>query len=107
MYMYYLLGYKVFGSLELMENNYKEPFEDYLNHVDFNNDKNFIGFRSFLKNLDKKTRMQLENTFILTLDGDVEFRPNAISLMIDKIKENKKIGSVCGRVYPLGNGNVF
>ncbi len=46
----------------------------------------------------------MENTFILTLDGDVEFQPNAIRLMIDKIKENKKIGSVCGRVHPIGSG---
>lgn len=26
--------------------------------------------------------------------------------MIDKIKENKKIGSVCGRVHPIGSGKI-
>jgi chitin synthase len=40
----------------------------------------------------------------LTLDGDVEFRANAVRLMIDKMKENKKIGAVCGRVHPIGSG---
>jgi chitin synthase len=49
---------------------------------------------------------KLENTFILTLDGDVEFRPQAACLMIDKIKESKKIGSVCGRVHPIGSGPI-
>ena len=40
----------------------------------------------------------------MTLDGDVEFQPEAVRLMIDKIKENKKLGSVCGRVLPIGKG---
>jgi chitin synthase len=26
--------------------------------------------------------------------------------MIDKIKESKKIGSVCGRVHPIGSGPI-
>jgi len=48
----------------------------------------------------------LENTFILALDGDVEFQPRAVDLMLDKIKENKRLGSVCGRVLPIGAGPV-
>jgi chitin synthase len=49
---------------------------------------------------------KLENTFILTLDGDVEFRADAVRFMIDKMKENIKIGSVCGRVHPIGSGPI-
>ena len=39
-------------------------------------------------------KFKLENTFILTLDGDVEFRSLAVKLMIDKMKADVKIGSV-------------
>ena len=47
---------------------------------------------------------QLENTFILALDGDVEFRADSMMLMVEKMKESKKIGAVCGRVHPIGSG---
>ena len=46
----------------------------------------------------------MENTFILTLDGDVEFRPHAVKLMLEKMGSDLKIGSVCGRVHPIGSG---
>lgn len=100
MYMYYLLGYKFFGGLEQMERLYSELPK--IRSVSTN--KVFSGFGSLLNNIDPKLRSQLESTFILTLDGDVEFQPDAVRLMIDKIKENKKLGSVCGRVQPIGKG---
>jgi chitin synthase len=122
MYIYYLLGYKYFYDLETMEKYYQvNLFENNNNNFSDSNQNNqnmnnntiddnlsendFIGFGNLLRNIDKNLRLKLENTFILTLDGDVEFRPNAIQLMLDKIKENKKIGSVCGRVHPIGKGN--
>jgi chitin synthase len=40
------------------------------------------------------------------LDGDVEFKPEAVRLMIDKMRENSRIGAVCGRVHPAGSGPV-
>lgn len=43
---------------------------------------------------------------MLVLDGDVEFRPDAVKLMIDKMREEKRIGAVCGRVHPIGSGPV-
>ena len=49
---------------------------------------------------------KLENTMLLVLDGDVEFRADAVKLMIDKMKEDKRIGSVCGRVHPIGSGPI-
>ncbi|CAF0773385.1 unnamed protein product [Brachionus calyciflorus] len=103
MYMYYLLGYKYFGDLESMEKYYNTN-----NVYDVKHDKkkHFIGFGNFLKNIDSSLRQKLENTYILTLDGDVEFRPNSVKLMIDKMRENKKIGSVCGRVHPIGSGPI-
>jgi chitin synthase len=44
---------------------------------------------------------------LLTLDGDVEFRPQAVRLMVDKMKKHKKVGSVCGRVHPIGTGPII
>lgn len=48
---------------------------------------------------------QAENTFILTLDGDVDFKPDAVRLLVDRLKKNKKVGAACGRIHPIGSGN--
>jgi chitin synthase len=102
MYMYYLVGYKYFGSLEAMEAYYDVDFPTKSPSIN----EEFKGFGSLLNKIGAKLRTELENTFILTLDGDVEFRPAAVRLMLDKIRENKRIGSVCGRVHPIGSGPV-
>lgn len=49
---------------------------------------------------------QAENTFLLTLDGDVDFKPDAVRLLVDRLKKNKKVGAACGRIHPIGSGNV-
>jgi chitin synthase len=38
------------------------------------------------------------------LDGDVDFRPEAVRLLIDRMKKNKKVGAACGRIHPIGSG---
>lgn len=48
--------------------------------------------------------LQAENTFILTLDGDVDFKPESVKLLIDRMKKNRKVGAVCGRIHPIGSG---
>lgn len=48
--------------------------------------------------------LQAENTFLLTLDGDVDFKPDAVKLLIDRMKKNRKVGAVCGRIHPIGSG---
>lgn len=45
-----------------------------------------------------------ENTFLLALDGDVDFRPEAVRLLVDRMKKNKKVGAACGRIHPIGSG---
>ncbi|XP_048509220.1 chitin synthase chs-2 isoform X4 [Athalia rosae] len=45
-----------------------------------------------------------ENTFLLTLDGDVDFQPAAVKLLIDLMKKNKNLGAACGRIHPVGSG---
>jgi chitin synthase len=46
------------------------------------------------------------NTFILVLDGDIEFKPKAVIMLLDLMKKNLKLGAACGRIHPTGNGNV-
>ncbi|KAL7298109.1 hypothetical protein TKK_0009113 [Trichogramma kaykai] len=45
-----------------------------------------------------------ENTFLLTLDGDIDFQPLAVKLLVDLMKKNKNLGAACGRIHPVGSG---
>ncbi|TRY79649.1 hypothetical protein TCAL_06588 [Tigriopus californicus] len=45
-----------------------------------------------------------ENTFILALDGDIDFQPNAVTRLVDLMKKNEKLGAACGRIHPTGSG---
>lgn len=45
-----------------------------------------------------------ENAFILALDGDVDFKPEAVSLLLDRMKKNPLVGAACGRIHPIGAG---
>ncbi|KJH49747.1 Chitin synthase [Dictyocaulus viviparus] len=45
-----------------------------------------------------------ENTFILTLDGDVDFTPHCVHLLVDLMKKNRRLGAACGRIHPRGSG---
>ncbi|XP_052791804.1 chitin synthase chs-2-like [Mya arenaria] len=47
---------------------------------------------------------KLKNTFILTLDGDVDFKPKSVLRMMDRMKMNSRVGAVCGRIHPIGSG---
>lgn len=56
--------------------------------------------------LPEKVILKAENTFCMALDGDVDFKPNAVQLLIDRLRRNKKVGVVCGRIHPIGSGNL-
>ncbi|KAG7158769.1 Chitin synthase chs-2-like, partial [Homarus americanus] len=45
-----------------------------------------------------------ENTFLLTLDGDIDFTPSAVALLVDLMKKNTNLGAACGRIHPVGSG---
>jgi len=47
---------------------------------------------------------QKKNTFLLALDGDVDFQPDAITKVVDLMKVNPKVGAACGRIHPTGTG---
>lgn len=48
-----------------------------------------------------------ENTYLLALDGDIDFKPIAVTLLIDLMKKNKNLGAACGRIHPVGSGAYF
>ncbi|XP_071565926.1 chitin synthase chs-2 isoform X3 [Temnothorax nylanderi] len=45
-----------------------------------------------------------ENTYILTLDGDIDFRPAAVKVLVDLMKKDRDLGAACGRIHPVGLG---
>ncbi|WAR10593.1 CHS2-like protein [Mya arenaria] len=69
----------------------------------------FLGYEMFKqKEGEKIKRQQLfkraENTFLLALDGDVDFHPKAVLLLVDRMRKNADVGAACGRIHPIGNG---
>ena len=51
--------------------------------------------------------LQAENTYLLTLDGDIDFKAESVTLLVDRMKKNKKVGAACGRIHPIGTGNLL
>ncbi|XP_053565154.1 chitin synthase chs-2-like, partial [Bombina bombina] len=77
MYMYYLLGWKL--------------------------------YRKYFINLSDKSELEVSsksNTYILALDGDTDFQPSALLLLVDRLKMYEKVGAACGRIHPTGTGPV-
>ena len=44
------------------------------------------------------------NTYLLALDGDTDFQPAAVMLLIDRLKMYPRVGAACGRIHPTGSG---
>jgi chitin synthase len=38
------------------------------------------------------------------LDGDVDFKPEAVLLLVDRMRKNPKVAAACGRIHPTGDG---
>ncbi|XP_052792125.1 chitin synthase chs-2-like [Mya arenaria] len=114
MYMYYLLGYRILAQPENLLT--KDMIDGYRSDGEFQRVKltesqlrrrrkaaHFT--RSVIFNyVTDDVHTQAENTYILTLDGDVDFHPDAVRLLIDSLKTNKKVGAACGRIHPIGSG---
>ena len=52
----------------------------------------------------KQKQKKAENTFLMALDGDVDFEPRAVSLLVDLMKKDHNVGAACGRIHPTGVG---
>jgi chitin synthase len=62
-----------------------------------------IDLWNFQFSVDRKAVIA-ENTYLLTLDGDIDFQPSAVLLLIDLMKKNRNLGAACGRIHPVGSG---
>ncbi|XP_022698003.1 uncharacterized protein LOC111265514 isoform X4 [Varroa jacobsoni] len=55
---------------------------------------------------DYQKKLRSRNTFLLALDGDINFRPHAVKLLVDLMKNNPSLGAACGRIHPVGSGPI-
>ncbi|XP_037651272.1 chitin synthase chs-2-like [Sebastes umbrosus] len=83
MYLYYLLGWKVATKYFKRWGKGDDEFE-----------------------LKKQFEKEKHNTYILALDGDTDFQPAAVMLLIDRLKLYPLVGAACGRVHPTGSGPI-
>ncbi|XP_069036070.1 chitin synthase chs-1-like [Lepisosteus oculatus] len=81
MYLYYLLGWKLDRKyFEKQENGEDE------------------------KTLQEQLKKERHNTYILALDGDTDFQPAAVMLLVDRLRLYADVGAACGRIHPTGTG---
>ncbi|GFN76984.1 chitin synthase [Plakobranchus ocellatus] len=119
MYMYYLLGLKLLGSGDGSDGADEDNVSQHSNSAALRNRKKpktervrrkNLPFRQMLMRMSRSEYDQLvdkcENTFILTLDGDIDFKQQSVRLLLDRMMKNKKVAAVCGRVHPIGSGPV-
>ena len=45
-------------------------------------------------------------TFILALDGDISFDPQALKMLIDLMRNSGHLAAACGRILPTRSGPV-
>uniref|UniRef100_A0A3B5PXQ4 chitin synthase n=1 Tax=Xiphophorus maculatus TaxID=8083 RepID=A0A3B5PXQ4_XIPMA len=81
MYLYYLLGWKLMTK-------YHRRWQKGFNEND----------------LRKEFQREKHNTYLLALDGDTDFQPAAVMLLIDRLKMYPRVGAACGRIHPTGSG---
>uniref|UniRef100_A0A3Q1B2A6 chitin synthase n=1 Tax=Amphiprion ocellaris TaxID=80972 RepID=A0A3Q1B2A6_AMPOC len=79
MYLYYLLGYKLMT-------------------------KHYLRWKMNDDEKELKEKREKHNTYLLALDGDTDFQPGAVMLLIDRMKMYPRVGAVCGRIHPTGSG---
>ncbi|XP_050419442.1 chitin synthase chs-2-like, partial [Patella vulgata] len=65
----------------------------------------FLGYQLLSKKMSmKRKKIRAENTYLLALDGDVDFQPMAVQILVDRMKTNPNLGAACGRIHPIGSG---
>ncbi|XP_056135356.1 chitin synthase 1 [Lampris incognitus] len=100
MYLYYLLGWKGYiGKTPLRIARQNNPCRASLISQDG---------ESFLlrqeDNDDKRKYILDENVYIMALDGDTDFQPKALILLVDRLRMYDNVGAACGRIHPTGMG---
>ncbi|XP_035476930.2 chitin synthase chs-1-like [Scophthalmus maximus] len=81
MYLYYLLGWKLMSKYYARWQKGEGEIE-----------------------LGAEVQKEKHNTYILALDGDTDFQPAAVLLLIDRLRMYPRVGAACGRIHPTGSG---
>ncbi|KAL6466367.1 hypothetical protein MHYP_G00241710 [Metynnis hypsauchen] len=82
MYLYFLLGWRLNRPHFQM---YEEGEEE-------------------LTSIEERLKKAKQNTYILALDGDTDFQPSAVMLLVDRLRMYPEVGAACGRIHPTGTG---
>ena len=51
--------------------------------------------------------LDLNNTFILTTDADIDFQAESAVVLLDMLARDPQVGAVCSRTHPLGSGPLY
>ena len=54
-----------------------------------------------------KDGLDLNNTFILTTDADIDFQAESAVVLLDMLARDPQVGAVCSRTHPLGSGPIY
>ncbi|XP_047739700.1 chitin synthase chs-2 isoform X2 [Hyalella azteca] len=52
----------------------------------------------------KRKEVIAENTYLLALDGDIDFTARSVRMLVDLMKKDTNLGAACGRIHPVGSG---
>uniref|UniRef100_A0A3Q2D9Q7 chitin synthase n=1 Tax=Cyprinodon variegatus TaxID=28743 RepID=A0A3Q2D9Q7_CYPVA len=99
MYMYYLLGWKGY----ITKNPQKMPRMDAARESLISMDGEIFLLPQY-DNDNKRRFISDDNTYILALDGDTDFHPKAVVLLVDRLRMYYNVGAACGRIHPTGMG---
>ncbi|XP_073728978.1 chitin synthase 1 [Misgurnus anguillicaudatus] len=100
MYMYYLLGWKGYN----VKNPMKITRQNNVNRASLVS----LDGESYLlpahDNDSKRRHISDDNTYVMALDGDTDFHPAALILLVDRLRMYDNVGAACGRIHPTGMG---
>jgi chitin synthase len=64
-----------------------------------------LGYRIMQMDASTERKMAIaQNTYLLALDGDIDFQPKALRRLIGRMKVDPDLGAACGRIHPIGSG---
>ncbi|XP_056269088.1 chitin synthase 1 isoform X2 [Pseudoliparis swirei] len=100
MYMYYLLGWKGYivknpKKITRQNNPCRESMISMYGEIYLLPQHDTDYKRKFISD---------DNTYILALDGDTDFQPKAVILLLDRLRMYTNVGAACGRIHPTGMG---
>ncbi|XP_077093700.1 chitin synthase 1 [Siphateles boraxobius] len=100
MYLYYLLGWKGY--------NVKNPQKITRQNNPCRASLISLDSETYLlpshDNDSKRKHISDDNTYIMALDGDTDFQPGALILLVDRLRMYDTVGAACGRIHPTGMG---